>query len=247
MTDYPNNIGSGIHAGYPGTGVTRIVGGGGGEIYNVNYFNTTTGAFQPDTLDNSQLVRVPASGVVTSYQRLMPDGGKEIYALSNGATTYPRLMFLTSIVDPAGNTTTLTYDSSFRLTAVTDAMGRYTSFTYGLSATPLLITKIKDYFGRTSTITYDSSNRLSTITDPVNITSTLTYGESAEPNFVSELTTPYGNSFFNDTNGSNEMRTLLSTDPLGYSSYFFWQLNNQSILVLYFQYRYYIYGIQALW
>jgi len=53
-------------------------------------------------------------------------------------------MFLTSVTDPQGNTTTLNYDSQFRLTSIVDAMGRSTTFTYGLSGYPLLITKITD-------------------------------------------------------------------------------------------------------
>ena len=48
----------------------------------------------------------------------------ETYGLSNGAATFPRYIFLTSITDPQGNTTTLNYDSQFRITSVVDAMGR---------------------------------------------------------------------------------------------------------------------------
>jgi YD repeat-containing protein len=211
----------------PGNNVKRIIGGGGGYDYDVVqsqsglWYDTTTGGFIPETYDNSQLVRIPATGAATSYVRNLPSGGKETYGLSNGAATAPRIMFLTSVTDPQGNTTTLNYDSQFRLTSIVDAMGRSTTFTYGLSGYPLLITKITDPFGRYSQLAYDTSQRLSSITDPVGITSTFTYS-SSEPNFVTNLTTPYGISKFSDipnpsdpTGGGYVDRSLAMTDPLG--------------------------------
>ena len=98
-------------------------------------------------------------------------------------------MFLTSVIDPQGNTTTLNYDASFRITSIVDPMGRSTTYTYGLTAYPLLITKITDPFGRTAQMTYDISGRLSTITDPVGITSTFTYS-TTETTFVNSLPRP---------------------------------------------------------
>jgi len=169
-----------------------------------NVYNPTTGAFVPEIYDNSQLTRIPATGPATSYVRNLPNGGKEKYALSNGAATYPRIMFLTSVSDPAGNTTTLNYDSQFRLTSIKDAMGRSTTFTYGVAGHPFLITRITDPFGRYSQLTYDTSERLASITDPVGIVSSFTYGNVSEPNFVTKLSTPYGTSKFSDTVNPND-------------------------------------------
>jgi RHS repeat-associated protein len=223
IQDDPNN---------PGSGVTRIVGGGGGYDYTVLMalgvvgYNSTTGAFTPETYDNSQLLRVPGTGSATSYVRNLPDGSVETYALSNGATTFPRIMFLTSVTDPAGNTTTLNYDSTFRLASITDAMGRKLKYTYGLTNSPYLVTKITDAFARTAQLNYDTSGRLASITDPIGITSTFTYGSGTEPDFITKLTTPYGTSVFSDIPNPNDPiivtnpplvdRSLAMTDPLGH-------------------------------
>ncbi len=212
----------------PGNNVTRIISGGGGFDYAVNqsqgagYFDPTTGAFIGEIYDYSQLVRNPATGSATSYTRYLPDGSLETYGLSNGATTFPRLMFLTSVADPQGNTTTLTYDSQFRLTTVTDAMGRNTTFTYGLTGSPLLITKITDPFGRFATLTYNAGLQLASITDPIGITSSFTYSAIAPTTFITQLTTPYGVSKFSDIPNPHDYtccgyvdRSLAMTDPLG--------------------------------
>jgi YD repeat-containing protein len=59
----------------------------------------------------------------------MPDGGKEVYGQSDGATVFPRHLLLSQVVDAQGNTTTLNYDTQHRLTSVVDAMGRSTTRT----------------------------------------------------------------------------------------------------------------------
>ena len=144
-------------------------------------------------------------------------------------------MFLTEVIDPAGNITTLNYtnigNNQFHLTSVTDAMGRSTTFTYGLTNYPLLITKITDAFGRSSQLNYDSSQRLSSITDPIGITSSFTYGSPMEPNFITSLTTPYGISAFSDLlptldPGELNSRALRLTDPLGYSEFLYFYQND---------------------
>jgi RHS repeat-associated protein len=231
VQDDPNN---------PGSKVKRIVGQGGGYDYDVlsqlsqTVYNSSTGAFVAETYDNSHLVRIPATGAATSYVRTLPDGSQETFGLSNGAASAPRIMFLTAVTDPAGNTTTLDYDGQFRLTSLTDAMGRKTIFTYGLTGFPLLITKITDPFGRSSKLTYDTSARLSSITDPIGITSLFTYGSMSEPNFVTALTTPYGTSKFSDALDPGVPRTsylelsLAMTDPLGNVEYLH-VYQNQSI------------------
>ena len=52
----------------------------------------------------------------------LPDGSKEVFAQSDGATSYPRRIFMTQMVDPAGNTVAIGYDASFRVTTLTDAL-----------------------------------------------------------------------------------------------------------------------------
>ena len=39
----------------------------------------------------------------TTYERRLSDGTKQIFGLSDGATSYPRQIFMTQIVDAAGN------------------------------------------------------------------------------------------------------------------------------------------------
>ena len=210
---------------------TRIAPSGGGYYYYGQNCSSSTGICNSETPDASQVTRTPATGTIVSWNRALPDGSKEVYGLSNGATTYPRFLFLTQITDPRGNATTINYDASFRITSIVDAMGRSTSFTYGLAGYPLLITKITDPFGRTAQFTYDTSERLSSITDPIGITSSFTYS-ATEPTFVTQLTTPYGNSIFSDAVNPNDVpqtqttsRSLTLTDPLGYTDYVYFYEN----------------------
>jgi RHS repeat-associated protein len=220
VQDAPNN---------PGASVSRYASGGGGIVYPAGSYNSGTGTFTAETYDNSQLMRIPPTGPATSYQRNLPDGSTEVYALSNGAQMFPRIMFLTAVIDPAGNITTLNYDSQFRLTSVTDAMGRSTTLTYGISISSKLITRITDAFGRYSQLTYDTSQRLASITDPIGITSSFTYSVT-EPTFITKLTTPYGVSVFSDALPTGDpsvanTRALTLTDPLGYTEFlYFYEL-----------------------
>lgn len=210
--------------------VTRYSSGGGANIYDGGY-NGSTGQFAADIYDGASMTRVPASGSVTSYNRVLPDGTKEVYGQFDGATSYPRRIFLTQLTDPQGNSITINYDSSLRVTSVVDAMGRSTTFTYGLTAYPLLITQVTDPFGRTTQLTYDTSQRLSTITDPIGITSSFTYS-ATETTFITQLTTPYGTSNFNDIPNPNDTpepgyntRSLTMTDPLGYTDFLYFYQN----------------------
>jgi YD repeat-containing protein len=182
---------------------------GGGAI-NYTGFNTTTNAYTRETLDASQLVRISTNPI--AYERRLANGAREIYAQSNGATTNPRRVFLTQLVDGAGNTVTFKYDSQMRLITVTDTSFQTTTLTYGLSGHPLLITKVTDPFSRSATLDYDSSGRLIQITDAVGIKSQFTYDSGG---IINALTTPYGTTkFVYGQNGTE--RFLEVTDPLGY-------------------------------
>lgn len=211
-----------------GWNVRRYASGGGGYDYQ-NSYNRTTGTWPAEVTDNSQMWRTPVLGVATNYEHRLPDGSKENFTLSDGATTYPRKLFLTSVTDARGNVTTLNYDATFRLTSVVDAMGRSTTFTYGLTSFPLLVTQITDPFGRTTQLTYDTSQRLATITDAMGITSIFTYS-STEPTFVNTLTTPYGTTNFSDTPNSHDTpetntRSLTIKDPMGFTDFTYFYQN----------------------
>lgn len=134
---------------YPGTSVVRYIPGGGAIDYANGYrFDGSTGAFSPERQSLAVLVRNPASGPVISYVLNLPDGSKQVFGLSDGATSAPRRMFLTQMIDPAGNALNYSYDSSLRLLAMTDATGRRTTFNYTSGFSPLLVTQIVDPMGR---------------------------------------------------------------------------------------------------
>jgi YD repeat-containing protein len=147
------------------------------------------------------------------YLRHLPDGSYEVYAHSDGGYTFPRRLFLSQIVDAAGNRVTLNYDNQLRLTSIDDATGRQTTFSYELSNRPLLITRIADPFGRTSIISYDSLGRLFEITDTIGLKSRFAYDASS---LVTSMTTPYGTTNFSSGTlpGFGISRFLEIRDPL---------------------------------
>jgi RHS repeat-associated protein len=195
----------------PRSDVLRYVAGGGSVTYTG--FNVLNGvsSWIREPQDAALLVRTSTSPIV--YERRLADGGREIYSQSNGATTSPRRVFLTQIIDAQGNTVTLKYDNQLRLTSVVDAMGRATTFTYGNSSKPLLVTLITDPFHRTATIDYDANGRLVRITDAIGMVSQFTYNASG---LITAMTTPYGTSKF-VSGESGTTRFLEATDALGYT------------------------------
>jgi RHS repeat-associated protein len=181
------------------------IGGG----YRYTDFNPTTQTFavQPKSLD--VLKRLSSSPI--RYERLKPDGSREIYEESNGSTVPGRKVFLTKIIDPQGNELRLHYDSLKRITAITDAVGQVSTLTYGLADKPYLITRITDPFGRSARFDYDAQGWLIKITDVIGIESSFTYGPG---DFVNSLTTPYGTTRFAFGENGPE-RWLEATDPYG--------------------------------
>ncbi|MHA6844620.1 RHS repeat-associated core domain-containing protein [Ralstonia syzygii] len=187
----------------PGSSVMRYVAGGGADFpsgYNGS-------SFSADQRDQSVLVRTSA----TSYERRLKDGSKEVYAQPDGATFYPRRVFLTQIVDRQGNAVTLSYDSQQRLTAIIDATGKRTMLTYGNASNSTLVTQITDPFGRSARLSYDASGRLSDITDAIGMKSSFSYDAGT---FINALTTPYGTTqFAYGENGTQ--RWINITNPQG--------------------------------
>jgi RHS repeat-associated protein len=202
VTDDPAN---------PGASVSRYLPGGGAYFYTG--FAASTGQFAAQNDDGGVLVLASTSPI--TYRRQLSDGSVEIYAQSNGATSFPRNVFLSQVIDPQGNTLTLNYDSMMRLTSLTDATGRHTTFSYGVTGSPLLVTQITDPFGRSATFAYDSSGRLASITDVIGITSSMAYDANS---LVNQLTTPYGVTSFAYTapGTGGAPRFVQINDPMGF-------------------------------
>ena len=198
IQDDPTNVGG---------NVSRIVGGG-GSIAETNY-NAGTGAFIMEEKTGANLK--VTQGASPTYTLTFEDGSVNTYSTSNGATTFPRIVFLTSMADRFGNALTFSYDSQFRLTSIKDATARLTSFTYGNANFPLQVTKVTDPFARSATFAYDSTGRLSSITDVLGLVSSYTYDANNE---INALTTPYGTTNFVYGDNGNS-RFLQATDPLG--------------------------------
>ncbi|MGC1302357.1 MAG: RHS repeat-associated core domain-containing protein [Caulobacteraceae bacterium] len=200
VTDDPTN---------PGASVTRYMSGGGAFYYTG--YNSRTGQFAAQDTDGSVLVLANQSMV--SYQRQRQDGTVEVYAQSDGSTSYPRNVFLSKVIDPQGNAVTLNYDSQMRLTSLVDAAGRSTNFSYA-APDALLVTQITDPFGRSAKLTYDVQGRLTSITDIIGLTSQFTYDSNS---LVNSLTTPYGQTTFAYTapGTAGQPAFAQATDPLG--------------------------------
>ncbi|MFZ1217893.1 MAG: RHS repeat-associated core domain-containing protein, partial [Chthoniobacterales bacterium] len=178
--------------------------GGGAELYRLD---SATQTFPYDPQSHALLVKTGSA----TYERRLPDGSKQIFALSNGATSYPRRLFMTRRIDPTGNAVAIGYDASFRVTTITDSLGQVTTISYERTDDPLKITKVTDPFGRFAVFDY-AAGKLSTITDVIGIQSQFTY--LAGTDSIDSLTTPYGTTtFVTGENGAN--RWIEMTDPLG--------------------------------
>lgn len=178
--------------------------GGGSEIFA---YDGGSQSFAPDPQSHAVLVKTGAA----TYERRLPDGSKEVFALSDGAASYPRRIFMTQIVDPFGNALTIGYDGNFRVTTVTDALNQVTTLSYELPGGPLKITKVTDPFGRFATFEY-TDGQLTKITDEIGIQSQFTYTPGTSS--IDSLTTPYGTTtFVTGQDGTN--RWIEMTDPLG--------------------------------
>ncbi|MCW5560212.1 MAG: RHS repeat protein, partial [Verrucomicrobiae bacterium] len=153
-------------------------------------FKNNGGGFSPQLYDQTKLTRLSAA----SYEILWPDGSKAIFAQPDGSAGNSRKLFLTQLLDPAGDGLTFTYDASLRLAALTDALGQVTTLTYGLPADPYKITQITDPFGRSASFDYDSTGRLAQITDVIGLASQFHYDGAGD--FINELVTPYGSTTF---------------------------------------------------
>jgi len=179
--------------------------GGGTETHSG--FDAITQTYASQVMNGAVLRRTSPGG----YERRLADGSLEIFDRSDGATSFPRKIFMTRIADRAGNSLALTYDASLKLVSATDALGQATTISYELAADPLKITRVTDPFGRFATFEYNPDLQLSRITDVAGIVSAFNYDAG---DFVRTLTTPYGTTTF--AKGEQDTtRFLQATDPLG--------------------------------
>ena len=187
---------------------TLYASGGGAEVYSG--FNSGSQSYFPDPQSQAVLVRTATSPI--TYERRLPDGSKQIFSVSDGSSSYPRKIFMTQWVDPAGNSVTVGYDSSFRVTTLTDALGQVTTLSYELSGDSLKVTKVTNPFGRYAVFSY-TNGQLTSITDPIGIQSIFTYTTDGT-SFITSLQTPYGTANFS-TGQSGTSQWIEMTDPLG--------------------------------
>lgn len=197
-----------------GLAPAKMIGFGAGLL---KFAGFTGDRYAPEPATRSELVRTSASPI--RYERLVADGSREVYALSDGAATNPRRIFLTEYFDPQGQRLLLTYDSQRRLISLTDAIDQVTTVSYEHPDDPLKITKVTDPFGRVAKFEYSSSGTslLQSITDVIGIKSEMSYGFGS---FVSQLKTPYGTSSFSsgsgvDLQGHPIHQWVEAVDPLG--------------------------------
>jgi len=188
----------------PQAPVTYYMRGGGNRTFTVD---PTTQSFAYQVLDQTLLTRTSPG----TYELLSPDGSSLVFGQSDGGVT-SRRVFLTQVVDPAGNTVTLTYDSDLRVTTITDAIGQQTTLGYADAADTFKITAVTDPFGRSAAFGYNTAGQLTSITDTLGLVSAFTY-DPTTTDLVTTLTTPYGvTQFTNAENGTTRSMEILYPD-----------------------------------
>ena len=158
---------------------------------------------------HSRLVKVSA----TRWERLMPDGSKEVYdALVSPDAEGRGSFWLSSVVDPAGNSVTLQYDANYRLTTITDGINQKTTFHYEVPGDIYKVSRVDDPFGRSAFFSYNAAGELVSVTDVIGLQSQFGY---ASGDIVNSMTTPYGSTTFTRGQSSPLDRWIEVTDPLG--------------------------------
>jgi RHS repeat-associated protein len=223
IRDNPTNALANVKLYAPGGGEREFTG-----------FDTNKQTFAAQQYDETILKRAGPANYELNYG----DGSKLVFAQPDGSVATSRKVFLSRIVDPAGNAVTLTYDADLRLVALTDAIGQVTTLSYA-SDNPVAddtfyyITKVTDPFGRIATFGYETVAgglhpfiRLVRTTDVIGLNSTFAYKDDiiydSQGNpiglvfttFIKALTTPYGTSRF-DAQDSGNKRVIETTYPDG--------------------------------
>lgn len=195
ITDNPSNVLADVNCYMRGGGVRTFTG-----------FDPGTQTYAYQGFDQTLLKRTGPS----SYEMLWGDGSKLEFSQSDGSVGTSRKVFLTQVLDPAGNAATLTYDEHLRLVAITDAIGQVTTLTYGSPDDIYKITQVTDPFGRSAIFGYEQVGggpnpfiRLVRITNEMGLTSHFLYNDIVNGpqlffiSFIKKLTAPYGDTFFN--------------------------------------------------
>jgi RHS repeat-associated protein len=196
----------------PGADVSLYLDGGGTLLFG--NFSSQTQSYQAELMSQTLLVLLSSS----SYELRYPDGSRREYTQSDGSAGSTRRIFLTQVIDPAGNAVQLNYDSQLRITNIVNAMGQATTLLYTNTAYPFAITSVIDPFGRTAYLQYTTNGLLAQITDVLGLTSQYTYGTNQ---FINALTTPYGTTTFTTDGASGAdvgiygVGFVTATDPLG--------------------------------
>ena len=94
----------------------------GGDTACFQAFAVGTQSHPPVKGSDAVLVKLSA----ISYEMRFSTGERHLFAASNGATAYPRRIFLTKVFDAFGNAVTLGCGASNRLETQTDASGKVT-------------------------------------------------------------------------------------------------------------------------
>src|SRR5262249_33222160 len=138
----------------PAPDVSYYIMGGGTRTFTGFDIGSRTYAFQQ--YDQTKLTRTSPD----TYEMLSRDSTRKVFTLPDGSTGTSRKVFLTQLIDPAGNAVSLTYDNHLRLVRITDALGQVTALAYEHPTDIFKITKVTDPFGRFATFAYDASGRL---------------------------------------------------------------------------------------
>ncbi|PYM13244.1 MAG: hypothetical protein DME18_09465 [Verrucomicrobia bacterium] len=187
-------------------GDIRFAANGGGTLTFTD-FNPTNQVFRNLFRNRANLVRTGTN----SYEIRYPDGSKKIFDQPDNSVGTTRKIFMSAVVDAAGNAATIQFDQPGRIASITDAIGQKTQFFYEMPTTnvaptlrwvpPYILTRVVDPFGRTATFDYGGyaiNARLISITDAIRLTSSFRYDYNpGQPDLgMTNLITPYGTTAF---------------------------------------------------
>lgn len=197
--------------------VTVHVRGGGVETYPFSQPDNVSNPY-PAALTSQAVLTLASSGV---YHRSLSNGSIEIFGLADGTGN----VFMTQVIDPQGNATTINYDlSTFRVTSIVDRNSNATTVSYVSNTVEdpgyYKIASVTDAFGRSASFAYDSTvTLLTSITDAVGLVSRFTYAPTNS--FIQTMATPYGSTSFRTytpPGGTYPPRGLQFTFPDGTTS-----------------------------
>jgi YD repeat-containing protein len=190
--------------GSPSAAVKYYVGGGGARTFTG--FNIGTQTFASQQFEQTLLKRTGAN----SYEMTFRDGSKKIFGLRLATS-----VFLTQMVDPAGNAVTLTWNGS-DLVGITDAIGQVTTLAYEHPSEPGLITKVTDPFGRFASFEYDEFELVLNPNNPTNLTTVYSLKKITD---VQGLASQFAYAYVAGTNGNTNITMISMSTPYGTTSF----------------------------